>query len=85
MVRAFPACVRFTGVSFSYNLSYAVFGGLTPVTVALLLPLNPMAPAYYLLFIAALALGIGLYLYKNGDRLEFPAGIEERLVVPRQQ
>jgi hypothetical protein len=60
MVRAFPARVCFTGVSFSYNLSYAVFGGLTPVAVALPLPLNPMAPAYYLLFIAALGLGIGL-------------------------
>jgi MFS family permease len=85
MVRAFPARVRFTGVSFSYNLSYAVFGGLTPVAVALLLPLNPMAPAYYLLFIAALALGIGLYLCKNGDGLEFPAGIEERAALACQQ
>lgn len=78
MVRAFPAQVRFTGVSFSYNLSYAVFGGLTPVAVASMLSLNPMAPAYYLLFIAALMLAIGLYLSRCGDKLEFPAGIEER-------
>ncbi len=37
MVRAFPAPVRFSGLSFSYNVSYAVFGGLTPVIVTSLL------------------------------------------------
>jgi hypothetical protein len=26
-----PAEVRFTGISFSYNVSYAIFGGLTPL------------------------------------------------------
>jgi MFS family permease len=34
MVRAFPPQVRFTGVSFSYNIAYAVFGGLTPLVVS---------------------------------------------------
>lgn len=37
MVRAFPAEVRFTGISFSYNLSYAIFGGLTPIAVTMLM------------------------------------------------
>lgn len=78
MVRAFPARVRFTGVSFSYNLSYAIFGGLTPITVAALLTLNPMAHAYYLLFVGALTFFVGLYLRSNGQKLEFPAGIEEQ-------
>lgn len=45
MVRAFPAPVRFSGLSFSYNVSYAVFGGLTPVIVTSLLAVNPMAHA----------------------------------------
>ena len=30
MIRSFPTSVRVTGVSFSYNIAYAVFGGLTP-------------------------------------------------------
>jgi MFS family permease len=47
MVRMFPAVVRFSGVSFSYNISYAVFGGLTPVAVALLMRSNPHAPVIY--------------------------------------
>ena len=33
MVQAFPAAVRFSGISFSYNVAYAIFGGLTPIVV----------------------------------------------------
>ena len=46
-VRSFPAAVRFSGLSFSYNLSYAIFGGLTPVVLTLWLRTNHMAPAHY--------------------------------------
>jgi MFS family permease len=46
-VRLFPAPVRFSGLSFSYNVSYAIFGGLTPVVLTLWLRTTPMAPAYY--------------------------------------
>ncbi len=50
MVRAFPSAVRFTGVSFSYNIAYAVFGGATPVAVQLMVRTNPLGPAHYLAF-----------------------------------
>jgi MFS family permease len=46
-LRLFPAPVRFSGLSFSYNVSYAIFGGLTPVFLSLWLRTDPMAPAYY--------------------------------------
>lgn len=59
MVRAFPASVRFSGLSFAYNVSYAVFGGLTPIGVTTALAINPMAHAWYLVFIAFLAFAIG--------------------------
>jgi MFS family permease len=62
MVNAFPAAVRFTGLSFSYNLSYAIFGGLTPMSVALLLKYSPLGPAYYVLALCGLGLALGLYL-----------------------
>jgi MFS family permease len=77
MVRAFPARVRFSGLSFSYNVSYAVFGGLTPIAVTSALAINPMAHAWYLLFIAALTVAIGVYLTLHGDLVESDAGIEE--------
>jgi MFS family permease len=77
MVRAFPARVRFSGLSFSYNVAYAIFGGLTPIAVTSMLPFNPMAHAWYLLFIAALTVGLGIYLSLYGEKVESTAGIEE--------
>ncbi|WP_323120599.1 MFS transporter [Burkholderia alba] len=47
MVKSFPAVVRFSGISFSYNVAYAVFGGLTPIVVSLMMKSNPLAPAVY--------------------------------------
>lgn len=52
LVRAFPAKIRFSGLSFSYNVAYAIFGGLTPVVLTLWLKSDELAPAHY---VAALA------------------------------
>lgn len=62
MVCAFPAEVRFTGISFSYNVSYAIFGGLTPIAVTMLMGVSPMAPAWYVLALSLLGLGLGIWL-----------------------
>jgi MFS family permease len=56
MVGAFPPAVRFTGVSFSYNLSYAVFGGVTPLFVSWLAHLNRLSPAHYVAAVTLLGL-----------------------------
>jgi MFS family permease len=68
LVKAFPAAVRFSGLSFSYNLAYAIFGGLTPMAVAFLLKYSALGPAYYVLALCALGLAIGVYL-RRGERL----------------
>jgi MFS family permease len=68
-VRAFPPVVRFSGLSFSYNVAYAVFGGLTPVLISLFLPLDPMAPAHYVLLLSAVGVLIGLYLWRGEKSL----------------
>jgi MFS family permease len=47
LVRAFPAAVRFSGISFAYNVAYAIFGGLTPLFVTVLMKNQPLAPAHY--------------------------------------
>jgi MFS family permease len=64
-VKAFPPAVRFSGLSFSYNVAYAVFGGLTPVMVSLLLPLDKLAPAHYVEALSVLGVGIGLYSWRK--------------------
>lgn len=63
MVHAFPSAVRFSGLSFSYNLAYAVFGGMTPIVVSLLIPLDAMAPAYYVMALSVVGSLTGLYLW----------------------
>lgn len=59
-VSAFPPEVRFTGLSFSYNLAYAIFGGFTPILVSLLVAWHPLAPVGYLAALAVLGIVIGL-------------------------
>jgi len=56
MTRSFPTAVRFTGVSFSYNLGYALFGGVTPMLVSLLVHLDRISPAYYVAVVAVIGL-----------------------------
>jgi len=67
-VHAFPAEVRFSGLSFSYNVAYAVCGGLTPVVVSLLLVQDPLAPAHYVAAICLLGVLVGVYLWRR-DRV----------------
>ncbi|WP_044244867.1 MFS transporter [Chondromyces apiculatus] len=62
MVRSFPPAVRFSGLSFSYNMAYALFGGLTPLVVTLLLKTTPMAPAHYVAALCALGVLVAIYL-----------------------
>jgi hypothetical protein len=56
MVRAFPPAVRFSGLSFSYNVAYAVFGGMTPLLVSWLVHFDRMAPVWYVAGVAVIGL-----------------------------
>jgi MFS family permease len=66
MVRVFPAAVRFSGLSFSYNVSYALFGGLSPLVVTLLIKDFPLAPAHYVAALCGMGVVIALYLATVG-------------------
>jgi MFS family permease len=56
MVRSFPAPLRVTGVAFSYNTAYAVFGGATLPLIGWLNHMNRLAPAHYIGLAATVAL-----------------------------
>lgn len=60
-VRAFPPAVRFTGLSFAYNMAYAVFGGLTPMLVSVWQQADVMAPAHYVAAMGVLGVAIGFW------------------------
>ncbi|WP_240922501.1 MFS transporter [Oleiagrimonas sp. C23AA] len=60
MVRAFPAPVRFSGLSLAYNVAYAIFGGLTPLAVSWWAHAQPYAPAWYVAALALMAMVLAL-------------------------
>lgn len=53
----FPTPVRYSGIAMSYNLAYALFGGLSPIicTLAIHTLDSIMAPALYIIFVAILS------------------------------
>ncbi|OOX80064.1 MFS transporter [Snodgrassella alvi] len=56
MIRMFPPAIRFTGISFSYNVAYAIVGGLTLPLVQWLSLLSQIGAMYYILYLC----GIGI-------------------------
>jgi MFS family permease len=68
MVNAFPPAVRFSGISFSYNVAYAISGGLTPIIVTLLIKANPFGPPAYLFAICVLGAITTLFIKNEAIR-----------------
>lgn len=60
-VRAFPPEVRFSGLSFAYNMAYAVFGGLTPILISVWQKVDLMAPAHYVAAMGVLGFALGFW------------------------
>ncbi len=69
MVSSFPARIRYTGVSFAYNVSYALFGGVIPLIVNSLSPLGAMAHVLYFSVISLFAFGLGASLLLRSGQL----------------
>lgn len=70
MIYAFPASIRFSGVSFSYNLAYALFGGLTPLLVSWLVHFDRILPAHYVA--AVTIVGLAAMLMAPSHRFSDP-------------
>ncbi len=63
MVAAFPPAIRFTGISFSYNIAYAIFGAITPPLIGLMAEkLGALAPAHYVAVTAVVGIAVATYL-----------------------
>ncbi|MDE1179676.1 MFS transporter [Paraburkholderia sp.] len=68
MVNAFPAVVRFSGISFSYNVAYAIFGGLTPIVVSLMMKSQPAAPSLYVAALCVVGAVTALFIKNKPTR-----------------
>lgn len=74
MVKVFPTQIRYSGVSFSFNMAYAIAGGLTPLLISFLTDfVNKMAPAMYVVGLFALGALIGLFLLINNNSQKYIA------------
>ncbi|MGY3694441.1 MHS family proline/betaine transporter-like MFS transporter [Bradyrhizobium sp. USDA 3240] len=62
MSEIFPARMRTSGLSLSYNLGVAIFGGFTPFVLTGLSSItgDPLSPSYYVMF-GALVSGVALW------------------------
>ena len=69
LVRAFPPAVRFSGISFAYNVAYAIFGGLTPLFVSMLMKSQPLAPAHYVAALCIVGIVVGIVQRNEGAAL----------------
>ena len=56
MVKMFPAAIRFSGISFSYNVSYAIAGGMTLPLVHWLSQYSNIGALYYVLCVTIITL-----------------------------
>ena len=63
MIHAFPPVIRFSGISFSYNMSYAIFGALTPPLISYLSSrYGGLVPAHYVAVTTLVSMGVSLHL-----------------------
>jgi MHS family proline/betaine transporter-like MFS transporter len=65
----FPTRIRYTASAISYNIAYTVFGGTAPLVATYLIEQtgNHLAPAFYLMAIAVLALVGAMKLPESAD------------------
>lgn len=59
--RAFPAKIRYSGLSFSYNLAYAAFSAITPALTIWLLSETPLGAAWYIGGVSLLAIVVAWF------------------------
>ena len=69
-VGGFPAPVRFSGLSFSYNVAYAIAGGLTPVLLSLAMKDNHAAPMHYIAGMSLLGIALGAFVAYRRPQLQ---------------
>lgn len=63
-ITLFPSAIRVSGISFAYNLTFAITSLITPVIITLWGHYNNMASAYYLIIASVASITTGLIAYK---------------------
>lgn len=72
MIESFDVLLRYTGLSFGFNLGLAIFGGTCPLIVTWLIEItgNKISPAFYMMFAAAVAFVLSFFVQdKRGKNI----------------
>ncbi len=69
MIESFSTHIRYTGLSFGFNIGLAIFGGTCPLIATWLVEItkNTSSPAFYLMLAAATALFTSMYIRKADE------------------
>jgi len=70
MVGLFPAQIRVSGISFTYNVAYALWASTTPLALIALMPWSPWVCVGFCLLMGMVGLLTALY-FKGRERLVF--------------
>ncbi len=71
MVAAFPAPIRYSGISFAYNVAYAVFGASTATLIGYLAErAGRMAPAHYVAITTLVSAAVAVWMMLNPRALD---------------
>ncbi|WP_036110311.1 MULTISPECIES: MFS transporter [Luteibacter] len=63
LVASFPAPIRFSGISVSYNVAYAIAGAATPVLVGYLAKgVGGIGPAHYVAIVSLVGVAASIYM-----------------------
>ncbi|MCG6577376.1 MFS transporter [Pseudomonas sp. AF32] len=61
MVNLFPAKIRVSGISFTYNIAYALWASMTPLLLIALVPWSPWVCVGYCVVMGAVGVGAAMY------------------------
>ncbi|WP_207847841.1 MULTISPECIES: MFS transporter [unclassified Pseudomonas] len=78
MVGLFPARIRVSGISFTYNIAYAAWASITPLLLIGLMPWSPWICVMFCAVMGAVGIGIGSAAY-FGSRM---SGVGRQSVAP---
>lgn len=66
-IKFFAPEIRYSGISLSWNLGNAIFGGTTPLICSFIVHYTRLKPEHYLMFISILFLAISFFNRKNNQ------------------
>jgi hypothetical protein len=69
MVSLFPPEIRVSGISFTYNIAYALWASMTPLVLIALVPWSPWVCVGYCVVMGAVGVTAAAYFPGRGERV----------------